>query len=161
MVYSGGARLFNVEEIISAVNWSTRFNAHLLIYALNAFSSVVSGLHKITDKALAGMRTVVIGAAKSKKVDLQVFFQFSSVHASTTVLHMSDGLRGMPHLPTFVTIFMRVQATMVGSLSMILRLARTTVLRLLQAGAQVPAAVDASALLESTTIVQNDFLNVM
>ncbi len=48
MVDSGGARLFNVEEIISAVNWSARFNAHLLIYALNAFSSAVSGLHKIT-----------------------------------------------------------------------------------------------------------------
>jgi len=174
MVDSGGARLFNVEEIISAVNWSARFNAHLLIYALNAFSSAVSGVHKITDKALAGMRTVVIGAAKIKEGGptgipefkaVEAMFeqpiQFSAVHASTAVLHMSDGLKGMPRLPTFVTIFMRVQATMVGSLSMILRLTRTTVLRLLQAGAQAPAAVGASALLESTTIVENDFLNVM
>jgi hypothetical protein len=137
----------------------------LLIYALNAFSSAVSGLHKITDKALAGMRTVVIGAAKIKEGGptsipefkaVEAMFeqpiQFSAVHASTAVLRMSDGLKGMPRLPTFVTVFMRVQATMVGSLSMILRLTRTTVLRLLQAGAQAPAAVGASALLESTTI---------
>jgi hypothetical protein len=77
MVDSGGARLFNVEEIISAVTWCTRFNAHLLIHALNAFSSAVSGMHKMTDKTLAGMRTMVIGAAKIKK-EVVLPFQSSS-----------------------------------------------------------------------------------
>jgi hypothetical protein len=56
---------------------------------------------------------------------------------------------------------MRAQASMVGSLSLVLRLGRTTILRLLQAGADAPAAVGAAALLESVSIVEDDFLNVM
>jgi hypothetical protein len=174
MVDSGGARLLNVEEIISAVTWCSRFNAHLMIHALSAFSAAVSGMDKMTDKTLAGMRTIVIGAAKIKEgggtaipefKQVEAMFeqplQFSSVQASTAVLRMSEGLKGSPRLPLFVTVFMRAQASMVGSLSLVLRLGRTTILRLLQAGAESPAAVGAAALLESVSIVQNDFLNVM
>jgi hypothetical protein len=184
MVDSGGAHLFNVEEIISAVNWCTRFNAHLLIYALQAFSSAISGavemldtddtVNKITDKTLAGLRTIVIGAVKVKEgglTDIPEFakveamfaqpIQFSTLHASTAILRMSDGLKSNARLPMFVTGFMRVQASMVGSFSMILRLMRTAVIRLLQAGGGAPAAVGASAFLESQTIIKNDFLNVM
>jgi len=164
MVDSGGARLLNVEEIIAAVTWCARFNAHLLIHALNAFSAAVSGAHKLTDKTLAGMRTIVIGASKVKEEggssiplfhQVEAMFeqpiQFSSVHASSAVLRMADCLQGSKRLPLFVTAFMRAQAAMVGSLSLVLRLWRTTILRLLQAGADAPAAVGAAALLESVS----------
>jgi hypothetical protein len=176
MVDSGGARLLNVEEIIAAVHWCARFNAHLLIHALKAFSGVVSGItaNKHVDKTLAGMRTIVIGASKIKEgggTDIPMFkdveamfaepIQFSAMHASTAVLRMSDGLQGSVRLPLFVSTFMRAQASMVGCLSLVLRLGRTMILRLLQAGADAPAAVASAALLESVSIVEDDFLNVM
>ena len=154
--------------------WCTRFQAHLLIHALNAFSAAVAGKDKMVDKVLGGLRTIVVGAAKVREgggSDIPEFAQveamfeqpivFSSVHASTAVLRMSDGLQKGMRLPTFVSVFMRTQASLTGSLALVLRLGRATVLRLLQAGAQAPAAAAAAALLESVSIVKHDFLDVM
>jgi hypothetical protein len=86
---------------------------------------------------------------------------FSSKHASTAVLRMADGIRGSTRLPMFVTAFMSVQTTMVGSLALVLRLGRTLIVRVLEAGAGSPAAVGSSAFLESVSIVRNDLLNTM
>ena len=176
MADSAGARLLNVEDIIAASEWCARFNAHIAIYAVNAFSSAVSSLasDKLADKTLAGMRTLVVGAAKVQEgsrgsipqfKQLESMFEqpiaFSAVHASTAVLSMADGLEGKLRLPLFVSAFMRTQVSMVGTLALVLRLGRVTVLRLLQTGALAPAAVASAALLESQSIVKSDFLDVM
>ena len=70
MVDSAGVRLLNMEDILAAVRWCTRFQAHLLIHGLKAFSAAVSGMDKRADKVLAGLRTIVIGA------DDDVFYLF-------------------------------------------------------------------------------------
>jgi hypothetical protein len=69
MVDSGGARLLNVEEIISAVTWCTRFSAHLLIHAFDAMSTIVANLfeNKHVNKNIGGLRTMVVGFAKIKE----------------------------------------------------------------------------------------------
>ena len=176
MVDSGGARLLNVEEIISAVTWCTRFSAHLLIHAFDAISTIVANLfeNKHVNKNIGGLRTMVVGFAKIKEGgaaavpqfhQIEKMFEqpivFSSMHASTAVLRMADGIQGSKRLPMVVTAFMRIQTGMVGSLALVLRLGRILIVRLLQAGAGSPAAVGSSAFLESTSVVRNDFLNTM
>lgn len=61
---------------------------------------------------------------------------FASVHASTAVLTMADGLQGGLRMPVLIGSFMRVQASMVGNLSLVLRLGRVTAFRLLESGAE-------------------------
>jgi hypothetical protein len=164
MVDSGGARLLNVEEIISAVTWCTRFAAHLLIHAFDTLSTVVASVFdnsKHVNKNIGGLRTNVVGLAKVKEGgaaavpqfhEIEKMFQqpivFSSLHASTAVLRMelmADGIQGSKRLPMVVTAFMRVQTGLVGSLALVLRLGRTLILRLLESGAGSPAAVGSSA----------------
>jgi hypothetical protein len=176
MVDSGGARLLNVEEIISAVTWCTRFAAHLLIHSFDAMSAVVANLfeNKHINKNIGGLQTMVVGFAKIREGSaaavpqfhqIEKMFEqplvFSSLHASTAVLRMADDIQGSKRLPMIVTAFMRIQTGMVGSLALVLRLGRILIVRLLQAGAGSPADVGASAFLESTSIVRNDFLNTM
>jgi hypothetical protein len=176
MTDSAGARLLRVDDILAAVAWCARFNAHLMIYAVNAFSSVTSTLasSKKADKLLSGLRTVVVGAAKVAEggpgdipgfQGVEAMFEqpiaFSSVYASTAVLGMADGLQQGMRLPAFVSAFVRAQAGMVGSLSLVMRMGRVVLLRVLQAGGASPAAVASSALLESQSIVKADLLDTM
>jgi hypothetical protein len=111
MTDSAGARLLLVEDIIAAAAWCARFNSHLMIYAVNAFSAVTSTLasNKKADTTLAGLRTVVVGVAKVAEggpgslpafEGVEAVFEkpisFASVHASTAVLGMADGLGPSP-----------------------------------------------------------------
>jgi hypothetical protein len=176
MTDSAGARLLRVDDIIAAAAWCARFNAHLMIYVVNAFSAVTSTLasDKMADKTLAGLRTVVVGASKVAEGGpgglpafrgVEAMFEqpiaFSSVHTSNAVLGMADGLQQGMRLPQFVSVFARSQAAMVGSLSLVLRVGRVVLLRVLQSGVDGTASIASSALLESQSIVKTDLLDTM
>jgi hypothetical protein len=176
MTDSAGERLLHVDDIIAAGEWCARFNAHLMIYAVNTFSSVSSTLaaNKLADRTLSGLRTIVVGAAKVAEgapgalpafAGVEAMFQqpiaFSSMYASTAVLGMADGLVANMRLPVLVRTFVRTQAGMVGSFSMLLKVGRVVLLRVLQVGDRNPAAVVSSALLESRSIVKTDLLDTM
>jgi hypothetical protein len=176
MTDSAGARLLRVDDIISAGAWMARFNAHMMIYVVNALTSVTSALasNQKVDKTLSGLRTVIVGAAKVAEggsaglpafKPLEGMFEqpiaFASTHASTAVLGMADGLESNMRLPSFVSVFARSQMGMVGTLSVTLRLFRVTVLRVMESGAGNAASAAGSAFMESQSIVKADLLDTI
>ena len=176
MTDSAGARMLRVDDIISASAWMARFNAHMMIYVVNALTSVTSVLasNKHVDKTLSGLRTVIVGASKVAEgaageipafQPLEGMFEqpiaFASTHASTAVLGMADGLDSNMRLPTFVSVFARSQMGMVGTLSVTLRLFRVMILRVMESGAANAASAAGSAVMESQSIVKADLLDTI
>ena len=177
-VDSAGARFLRVDSIIAAAEWAGAFHARLASYVVNALAAVSSG-NRGLDKTMAGVRTLVIGAAKVYEglpaVDapfatVENMFRepiaYSSLHASVAVLTMADGLKEGVVLPAMVRAFMAAQLQLVSTFALVLRLSRVIMLRMLQAlynvadGPRVAASVSA-ALVESRPIIENEYLNIM
>ena len=110
-VDSAGARFLRVDSIIAAAEWAGAFHARLASYVVNALAAVSSG-NRGLDKTMAGVRTLVIGAAKVYEglpaVDapfatVENMFRepiaYSSLHASVAVLTMADSSPPLYALP--------------------------------------------------------------
>jgi len=179
-VDSAGARLLRVDDIIAAAEWFATFNARLASFAVNALTSVSTGSSGV-DKAVAGVRTLVIAGSKVyeglpateapfNKVE-EMFKEpiaYAGLHASVAVLTMADGIKEGVLMPSIVRAFMAAQLQLVSTFALVLRLGRVVALRLLQTigaaadGRQAAAvSVVSAALVESRSIVENEYLDLM
>jgi hypothetical protein len=180
MVDSAGQRLFHVDDVLEVAAWLSVFNARLLSFAVNALSGVVTGEQRV-DKAVAGVRTLVVAGGKVAEgmpitampfAAVEKLFRepisYSGLHASAAVLTMADGVRQGLAMPAFVRAFMQAQLALTSVFSLVLRVGRVVILRLLQT---IGAAIDgeqaasssivSAALLESRAIIADDWLAVM
>ena len=180
MVDSAGARLLRVDDIIAVAEWLAAFNARLASFVVNALTSVSSGSSNV-DKAVAGVRTLVVAGAKVYEglpstdapfATVEKMFRepiaYSGLHASVAVLTMADGIKEGVAMPAVVRAFMAAQLQLVSVFNLVLRLGRVVCLRLLQTvgaaavGRQASAVSTVSAaLVESRAIVENEYLDVM
>ena len=179
-VDSAGARLLRVDDIIAAAEWFAMFNARLASFAVNALTSVSTGSAGV-DKAVAGVRTLVVAGSKVyeglpateapfNKVE-EMFKEpiaYTGLHASVAVLTMADGIREGVLMPAIVRAFMAAQLQLVSTFGLVLRLGRVVALRLLQTigaaadGRQAAAvSIVSAALVESRSIVENEYLDLM
>lgn len=179
-VDSAGARLLAVDGFIAVADWVAAFNARLASFVVNALTSVSTGQEQV-DKSVQGVRTLVVAGAKVYEgmprmevpfLRIEQLFRepiaYSGLHASVAVLTMADGIKAGVVMPSIVRAFMAAQLQLVSVLSLTLRLSRVVLLRLIQSigvaadGRQSAAtSIVSAALLESRSIVQNDFLGVM
>jgi len=118
MVDSAGARLLRVDDIIVVADWFAAFSARLASFVVNALTSVSSGNGGV-DKAVAGVRTLVVAGAKvyvglpstdAPFATVEKMFRepiaYSGLHASVAVLTMADGLKEGVAMPAVVRAFM-------------------------------------------------------
>jgi hypothetical protein len=118
MVDSAGARLLRVDDIIAVAEWLAAFNARLASFVVNALTSVSSGSSNV-DKAVAGVRTLVVAGAKVYEglpstdapfATVEKMFRepiaYSGLHASVAVLTMADGIKEGVAMPAVVRAFM-------------------------------------------------------
>jgi hypothetical protein len=179
-VDSAGARLLNVDGIIQVAEWLSAFNARLVSLLVNALTSV-SVDENTVDKAVQGVRTLVVASAKVYEgmpatdapfSAVEKMFRepiaYSGLHASVAVLTMADGLKDGVVMPAIVRAFMAAQLQIVSVFSLVLRIGRVVLLRLVQTvgaaaeGRQAAASsIVSAALLESHSIVENDYLGIM
>ncbi len=179
-VDSAGARLLRVEGVIEVAEWLSAFNALLVSVLVNSITSVSVDESRV-DKAVQGVRTLVVAGAKVYEgmpatdapfAAVEKMFRepiaHSGLHASVAVLTMADGIKEGVVMPAIVRAFIAAQLQLVSVFNLVMRIGRVVLLRLLQT---VGAAADgrhaaatsivSSALLESRSIVENDYLGVM
>lgn len=179
-VDSAGARLLAVDGFIAVADWLAAFNARLASFVVNALTSVSTGQEQV-DKTVQGVRTLVVAGAKVYEgmprleqpfARIEKMFRepiaYSGLHASVAVLTMADGVKVGVVMPAVVRAFMAAQLQLVSVLALTLRLGRVVLLRLIQSigvaadGRQNAAtSIVSAALLESRSIVQNDYLSIM
>ncbi len=147
---------------------------------MNTLTSVSSGNSRV-DKAVAGVRTLVVAGSKVyeglpatettfNKVE-EMFKEpiaYTGLHAIVEVLTMADGIKKGVLMPAVVRAFMAAQLQLVSIFALVLRLGRLIALRLLQtigaaADSRQAAAVSivSVAMVESRSIVENEYLDLM